>query len=542
MKKKIKLLLSTLIIPLFSACRVQTPVEYEGFISSTPLSQLLNLRLSDILMDNRFLYLVSPISGTLLFCLGIILLFLRKKDKSSLYLALSSLIAALVYTLPFWVDMVNLPREFWSAQMIRTVFLLLFYKTYRSWCRKALYHRTKVWSFLLSSMLLSIALIGTLLSGHFPQILNLQWPVPILASVLILDSVINSILSFQRKDDRSGIAGVLTLVPLIGLSLWLYYTRRYTGLFPFLNNLYFALPSLLILWQFALTVGLIQRRYNKEEQRNSILRKMVEDEEIQKDKLEEMIENLEARYEEETRIPDYSLECSRRLLEQKGDPALSLPGSWSGAHRLIADSHQWPMLGVWNSGKALLFAENLGKESLVPLLYLQEIFKNLKIEKPAQMMKLLNDRMCSLHQNMETGLSAVYLYYLDDELICGTAGRVRIYMQKNDGKIVPVQTQNKPVTFKEGLGVRAQTREDGKPYRIPLEKGDRIILVSSSLTDRELGVSGELYGQKSLYRVLRSHESASPENTVLAILKDFDDFDLGNTLDRQIYAAVFQKT
>jgi hypothetical protein len=407
--------------------------------------------------------------------------------------------------------------------------------------RKALYHRTKVWASVLSSILNSLTLIAALLSGHFPGILTLQWPVPLLATALIMDSLVNSIMSFQRKDDPSGIAGMMTLPPLVGVALWYWLSRGFGGLTPFLNNVYYALPSILIPWQLILTIGLIQSRYNKEEKRNLILAKMEEDEELQKEKLEEIIENLEAQNEENTRIPDYSLECARRLLGHRNELSPKLPSSWTGSQRLSSESPLWPILGVWSRDNTLLFAENTGKESLIPLLYLQEIFKSLKMEKPAQMFKSMNDKMCSLPQNLESGLSGIYLYFLENELICGTAGSVRIYLQKKQGKIIPIQAEDKPVTYKEGLGVRAQTREDGKPFRLVLEKGDRIVLVSCSLTDRELDVSGELYGQKSLYRVLNSHITANPEDTVKAILKDFDDFDLGNPLDRQSYAGVFLK-
>jgi len=539
-KKNIKVLLTAPLI-LQSACRVQTSSEFETMVGTAPLSLLRQMRIPELLNNTAALFTFSIISGVLIFLMGLIYFILHKRDKSFLYLALSSLAGSLVYSLPYWAEKVDLPAEFWSVPMVRTLFLLAFYFLFRVWSRVALYHRTKLWSYVTMSTLFSLTMIGTLLSGHFPVLLAMQWPVPLLATVLILDSLINSILSFQRKSDYSGIAGILILLPLAGGALWITGTRGYSSLFPFLNHLYYLLPSLMIPWQLILTTALIQRRYSREEQRTSILTKMVEDEELQKNKLEELIENLEKRNEEATHIPDYSLECNRRLMGYKAPLPLYLPDAWRGEHRIVSDPTTTPLMGAWVKGNALLFSEATDRHSLMPLLYLKMCFDNQSMEKPAQLLKLLNEKMTQLPFNMDKSISGTLLYFMDDELICGTAGRVRVYLQKKEGKIFPVRGDDNPVTYKEGLGIRPTTREDGKPFRISVEKGDRIVLVSCTLTDRELSATGEIYGQKSLYRVLNSHASADPGQTVQAILKDFDDFDLGNTPDRLIYAGVFAR-
>ena len=58
---------------------------------------------------------------------------------------------------------------------------------------------------------------------------------------------------------------------------------------------------------------------------------------------------------------------------------------------------------------------------------------------------------------------------------------------------------------------------------------------------REQELSGEIYGKESLIRILNNHDSAEADQILSALIKDFDDFDMGNTRDRQVYAAVFRK-
>jgi len=539
MKKKNTIILITASLLLQTACRVQTSREYESLLGSSPLTLFRQLKVADLLNDTTALYSLSIVSGFLIFLTGLFFYLLHRKDRGFLYLSLSSLAGAAVYSLPLWTGRVVLPPEFWSPVMVRTVFLLIYYFLFRVWCRKALYHRTKIWSYVMTTAFLSVTLVATLLSGHIPVLLTLQWPVPLLATLLILDSLINSILSFRRKSDRSGIAGVMVPLPLAAGAAWILMTRGYSSLFSFMNHLYYILPSLMIPWQLVLTISLIQRRYFREEQRTAVLSKMVEDEEQQKNKLEELIEKLEERNEETARIPDYNLECARRVLGYTSPLPLKLPPSWQGEHRIVSDPTARPLLGAWIRGGALLFAEGSENSALLPLLYLKESFNSLKMDKPALLLKLLNEKMTGLPFNMEKSLSGSLLYFMEDEVICGTAGSVRVYLQNSEGRIIPIQGEDRQTTYKEGLGFRPTTREDGKPYRISLSKGDRIIMVSCSLTDREM--EGTKYGQKSLYRVLNSHAAADPGKTVQAILKDFDDFDMGNTPDRQIYAGVFAR-
>jgi len=540
MKKKNIITLITSTLVLFLSCRVQTSRDFESLLSVDSYSFLLQMRTADFLKDTTALFLLSILSGILIFITGIIYFILHRKDKSFLYLALSSLTGAAVYSLPFWVLRIDLPREFWSLPVLRGLLLLAYYFLFRQWCRKAFYHRTKLWSYVITAVLFSLTLMGTVLSGYFPVVTAaVRWPVPVLAALLILDAFINSLLSFQRKSDRSGIAGIMILLPPAAGAAWIVFTAGYSSLFPFLNHLFYLLPALMIPWQLILTTALIQRRYFREEQRSSILTKMVEDEELQKNKLEDLIDNLEKRNDENMHVSDYSLECARRLLGYAAPLPLDLPASWTGEHRIVSDSSATPCAGAWIRGRALLFAEGSDRRDLLPLLHLKDSFDALDSMKPAQLLKKLNEKMTSLPFNLDRPLSGTLLYFLEEELICGTAGKVRVYLQNAEGRIVPVQGEEKPVTYREGIGIRPTTREDGKPYRIPVEKGERIIVVSCSLTDREL--EGKLYGQKSLYRVLNSHASADPASTVQAILKDFDDFDLGNTKDRQIYAGVFAR-
>jgi hypothetical protein len=361
-----------------------------------------------------------------------------------------------------------------------------------------------------------------------------------MGSLLFADSLANSILSFQRKSDRSGIAGVLTVLPPLGCGIWLYFSGGYAGFSPFANELFFVLPAFMMPWQLFLTLGLTQRRMSRQIDRSAVLSSMIDEEEKQKDKLEELIEALERQNEEDNHIPDYSLECARLLIGEQGDSTLNMPESWEGCQMLSTLSNRWPSLGAWFHHASLLFTENQGKETFSPILYLARTFFSLGGVKPALLPQSLNDRMIGLTQSMETGLSGIFLHFMEDEVLCGTAGAVRIYLQKGDA-VLPIRSDEKPATFAGGFGVRAQTREDGKPFRLKVDRGDKLILVSVSLTDREMASSGEIYGQKSLFRVLKNRVSASAEETVQAIVKDFEDFDMGNTEDRQFYAAVFRK-
>lgn len=542
MKKNKILTLLLLTLPLLSSCHLLAEAEFADFMTKISLQTFSSLRIGDFLNNTGLFYLLTIGIGIFLFIISLILFVMQIRDKSYLYTALSSLMAAILYSIPLWAYRVNLPPEFWSSTMVTSLFLLVYFQLFREWARSAFYHRTKLWSYIVTSILLSGTLIITFLSGHFPKLVSNPWPVPLLATAIILDSLINSILSFQRKSDRSGIAGILMLVPLIVVIVWGWFSVGFSDFFGFSYRIYFALPALMIPWQLFLSINLTQRRYKKEQDRGKILSDMVEDEEIQKDKLEELIISKDEEIENIRKIPAYSLECSRRLLNNNADNTVKVPEGWSAFQSLQAEGNEWPALASWSRNYSLLFAENPLSEPLIPLLFLQNTYKDMKQEKPALFFKVLNDKISTMNQNPEIGISATYLYFLEKEILCATAGTVRIYLQKSGSeKIIPIRSEEKPVTFVGGLGIRAHTREDGKPFRIAMNTGDKIILVSCSLTDRELEVSGDIYGQKSLYRVLSNHASADPENTVKSILKDFDDFDMGNTLDRQIYTAVFQK-
>ena len=307
-----------------------------------------------------------------------------------------------------------------------------------------------------------------------------------------------------------------------------------------MNELLFVLPAFMLPWQLILTLALTQRRFAKQIDRSSVLSSMIDEEEKQKDKLEELITALEEQNEEERHIPEYSLECARHLIGDQGFSNLEMPEAWEGSQRLSSLSSNWPVLGAWYYRSSLMFSENLGREVLSPLLYMSRSFHSMSGVKPALLPKALNERLNSLSQSMETGMSGCYIHFMEDEILCGTAGTVRVYLQKGD-TILPIRSDEKPATYAGGFGVRAHTREDGKPFRLKVGQGEKLILVSVSITDREMASTGEVYGQKSLFRVLKNRISSTAEETVQAIIKDFEDFDMGNTEDRQFYAAVFRK-
>ena len=528
------------ILLLLGSCRILSRGEYDSFASRLNRTNLLNSRIIDFTGDTALFFSLSTVLGALLFILGLALFLFHNRDRSYLFLSLSALFSGTLYSLPFWTDLIPLPSEFWSLTIIRTLVLIVYWQLYREWARRALYHRTKSWAYITNSVLLSAVLVCTLLSGHFPFLIKGEWPVVLIGVVLFADTLGNSILSFQRKSDRSGIAGVLTIIPPAACGVWLYFSSGYSGLLPFANELLFILPAFMLPWQLILSLALTQRRFSRQIYRTTVLSSMIDEEEKQKDKLEDLIEALEKQNEENTRIPDYSLECARLLIGDQGDTLLEMPESWEGSQRLSTLSSRWPVLGAWFFHGSLFFTENMGQETLSPLLYLARTFYSLGGVKPALLPRTLNDKMIALSQSMETGLSGCYLHFMEDEVLCGTAGTVRIYLQKGD-TVLPIRSDEKPATFVGGFGVRAQTREDGKPFRLKVDKGDKLILVSVSMTDRERTTSGEIYGQKSLYRVLKNRTSASAEETVQAIVKDFEDFDMGNTEDRQFYTAVFRK-
>ena len=524
-----------------NACRLLSSNEFDSFTERSGLQGILNGKVIAFLNDTSLFFTLSPAIGGVIFILGLFLFFLHVRDKAYLYLGLSALLSGFLYSLPFWTGLVPLPPEFWSLAMVRTLALILYWQLYREWARKALYHRTKSWSYIANSVLLSAVLICTLLSGHFPSLSAAGWPVVLTGGLLYADSLGHSILSFRRKSDRSGIAGVLTTIPPLGCGIWLFLSSGYNGFLSFVYNLLFVLPAFMLVWQLILTLALTQRRHSRQIERGQILSTMIEEEEKQKDKLEQMIESLEVRNEENARIPEYSLECSRLLMGEQGYITLPMPESWEGNQRLSTqNSINWPVLGAWFHQGSLLFAENRGRESFTPLLFLAECFRTITGVKPALIPRTLNEKMISLSPSMEAGLSGCFIHFMEDEVLCGTAGTVRIYLQKGE-TVLPIRSDDKPVTFAGGFGVRAQTREDGKPFRLKMDRNDKLILVSVSLTDRELAATGDIYGQKALYRVLKNRVSASSEETVQAIVKDFEDFDMGNTEDRQIYAAVFKK-
>ncbi len=539
--KNIRLSLYAIFILAFiSSCALVSSAEY-ALSSGSGRFTSGALTIGEILSGSTPFFMLFAAAALLLGVLSLYLFFMQTRDRSYLYLSLGFLTAAALYTAPLWSAYLGIPEDFRAYSLLSALFLLIYYQLFREWARKALYHRTKTWSYILSSFLLSGTLIITLLSGLFDFLVPVPWPLALLATAVIIDILVNSILSFQRKNDRSGIAGLLLTLPIAAAAVWTFFSTESFILIPFLGRMYFALPALMLPWQLILSLSLTQRRFRREQDRGSLLRQMIEDQELQKDKLEELLQGRDDEIDKAHRIPSYSQECARELLGLKSTPPLTLPEGWQGYHSLVSQGNGWPEAAVWTRSNSLLFAENARGEPLLPLLYLQECFQKLKGEKPAKLFRAVNEAMAKPDQKPEQGVSSTWLFFMENELICGTAGAVRIYLQKAD-RIIPIRSEEKPLTYGEGLGIRPGTREDGKPFRFPIEKGDRVILVSASLTDRELEVSGEVYGQKSLYRVLKNHSSADPEELVKYILKDFDDFDLGNTADRHIYAGVFKKS
>ena len=174
---------------------------------------------------------------------------------------------------------------------------------------------------------------------------------------------------------------------------------------------------------------------------------------------------------------------------------------------------------------------------------IRQITENLvrKGTSPAAILWQLNRELVQLGETPEHAISGMYLHLMEEEALCATAGTTLIWYKKPGSRMVTVASDTAPCTLQQGLGFRPYSRETGKPYRIKMEKGDILVIASRSLIYREQELNGERYGKNSLIRVMDNHDTAPANKILSALIKDFDDFDMGNTRDRQIYAAVFRK-
>jgi len=553
MNMRNKLSIIPLLLLITGGCRILSVDEYNRYFRETAIPATGEAILGILPFDTGILYLATVPAAAVILLLSLMLYFFNRKNTHYLFLGLSALTAGGLYLVPLLERIPRLPRPEVLLPQATIFLMLLFFIFHRQWSRRIMHHRKKLWVQITLPSLMTITLLATLLTWFRPGLTAVPWPGPVLAAALLADMTVCSILSFQRRYDRSGVGGLLLLTPVAASAVWLLLSRGYShDLFGFLHSVLYLSVCIALPLQFLMTVFLTQSHGRRQQQTIKTLSDMARRLEEEKENQADRIETLTEEKENAALIPDFNRNAARKLLDADPLPPLSLPEGWEGAHFLSSESTGWPFLGAWSAhthgkdtSESLFTAESEPdqKEALPALLYLKEQYRRLihRDQSPVSLLSELNKSLIRIEGDLPRPLTGTYLHLVPDGLICATAGPARVYYRSADGKTAPVSSRETPATLKQGLGVRALSRETGMPFRLSLQSGDTVVVASRSLLHREQELTGELYGPASLVKILERNRDNSARHLMELILKDFDDFDMGNTRDRQIYLAVLRK-
>ena len=553
MTKIKKLQVLFLSLTALMSCRLPNAEDYGREILQNFNSGMTGSFYGEFLSGGTFLYQLASLGGIFIFLYGLMLFVFHRKSSASLYLGISGLAMNLVYLSPLVNLLTFLPERKGLPLLIRTILLMCYYLFLRLWSKKTFHHRTKPWTTITRISFFALTYFLVALSWFKPALLSVSWAVPVLAVFVFADSSLCSLLSLKRKNDRSGIGG--TVFSLIFASLAVFFiltSQRSFQLFRSLDDAFFSLPASMLLPTLILDGIMMQREIRSQ-------RLYLGEYKIQTEEAGERIEQEEKRYsrleketEEALHIPAFHIAAARKTLRIDPLLPLSMPEGWEGAHFLEDSGTNLPAVGAWplhrgeNPVTDIVFFGEATREDRYSYPALQYIHDRMA-EKTGTgksrtgLFAELNREMSNLGTFPEHPLSAAMLQFTGNHLICSTAGTALIWYKKPGQKIQIISSKEIPATFQQGLGFKPYSRETGRPYRIPVEKGDTIVLTSRSFLFREQSMNGQIYGKDSLQRVLENHESGSAGSIMSSLVKDFDDFDMGNTRDRQFYVGIFKK-
>lgn len=531
---------------LLTGCTIQNfsdfSRDFQQFYSTGSLFSFLN----DLSSSSGFLYKLTIPAGSLIFLLCFFMFLFNRQDKFIPFLSLSGLVAAAVYLTPLLNIIERLPNKDILILQIRTYLLLTYFLVLQSWSITIFHHRRTKWiRYTRRAAFLTASLI-VLLAWFQPKLLSLPWIVPFMALLMLVDSTICSVLSLKRENDGSAYGGILLSLSIVSVITWYLLTKGFqASIIRTMNHICFLLPAVILPIQFVISLLMIQTTSRKQHFILKELRILAESQknDLKQQKVEQEISVK--KNEEALRISSFDLKAARNALQSDPLLPLKLPEGWEGSHFISNNSRDYPTVAAWPYEGALLMAES-SPEDHYAYSVLQMIRKQMNevIEKgvsPVNRFRELNKSLNKLGEVPEAPLFAAYLQLLPNSALCATAGTAIAWYKNPGGKLVPVSSAEVSSTFQQGLGFRPYSREKGMPFRLPMEKGDILILTSRSLILREQELNGHIYGKDSLSRVLESHKSSNAQEIITAIIEDFDDFDMGNTRERQVYTAVIRK-
>ncbi len=554
MLKKVKQsVLFLLPMTFLVSCRLPNAEDYSRELLQYLSSGMTESHINEIIHNGGYLFQIAALAGILLFLYGMIQYLFYPGNKSPLYLALASLTAGLVYLTPYLNLIGTLPEKTLLIAQIRTILLLSYYVLLRNWSIKTFHHRKKPWITYtrLSTFGLIYILVG--LAWLKPSLLSYPWPIATLGVFTFADTTMCSILSLKRRNDRSGIGGTLfSVVFAASAAILIIISDRSFSFFRSLDEAFFILPSGMLVFTTLMTAVLMQSELKKQSLYLREYRKQTEDQQENLEKEIKRHERLEKEMEQILHIPFFNIKSARKALSIDPTPPLNMPEGWEGAHFMGKSESELPVMAAWPFSAAgssvtdVLLMSEAAPEDRYAYPVLQYIRKSAagkigESRAATSLFSSLNNELEKLGESPEHRISAVLLQFMDKNLLCATAGNTLVWYKKPGSPMIPLSSKEIPATFQQGLGYKPFSRETGRPFRLPVEKGDLIILTSRNLIMREQSLNGQIYGKESLIRVLENHESGSAESILSSLIKDFDDFDMGNTRDRQIYAGVFKK-
>ena len=551
MKQKNKILILSL--PAITSCHIQDPSEYGRDLLNILSDGTLKTVINSVISRSVFPFQTAAAAGLLLFLFSLVFLFFNRKNSSILFMGITGLTGTGLYAVPFLNLIESLPRKETLILQILTLFLITFYIMLRLWSIRTFHHRKKPWIRNTRVAVYSLTYLFTLLAWFNPVLISRLWPVTLMAVFTFTDSTLCSFLSLKRKDDRSGFGGLFFSAAFLGGSIWsLLASDKHFILFRSLNDSFFFLPAFLMVFIVLLTGIMMQTELGKQRMYLRDYKKHSENLEKTLETEEKQYQRLQQEMTDSMRIPGFHLHSARMALQIDPIRPLKMPKGWEGSHFLEDNSSFLPGVAAWpyqhdgNSATNTLLMVESTREDRYAYLSMEQIRNRMnelirKGTTPSRLFPDLNKTMSDLGEIPEHPLSSALLYFMESSFLCATAGGVMVWFKKPGQKMVPISSREVPATFHQGLGFRPYSRETGQAFRLQAEKGDTIIILSRSLLMREQSLNGQIYGKESLIRVLNNHEDADADTILSALIKDFDDFDMGNTADRQVYACVIRK-
>ncbi len=526
------------ILLLFQSCRPVLLEEYQeglGALAQLPFTQW---TLGVILASSTGFFFITASFALLVYLLASTMYVFRKQGYETLYFSLCALFVSLLYLIPF-LSQLTTSLSFRIFQMGMFIAMGGFYWMYRQWFYTTFPIQASPFLILFGRLVFGGAFLLLFFSPTVEEIDLERWVPSLLGTFVFLESLYGVIHNHWQKEEPDSLGSILSLLPFFLGALWIIRLSNWTTPLVFVSHLFYISPALLVIWQLLLTISAVQRQYSIKQREIANLERESKIKDIREEELRANIQTLVSWYREDLHTPRFSSEWARKTIHQgyAKIPRLSFP--WRGSHYLESLDSGLPRLGVWVQGDSLLLAESGGKEAFFSLLATKVSFEEARHRRPSHIMMTLNKALSASSASPQSLLSGVYLHFLENQLLCATAGRTCVYVQKARGRIVSIQSDSRPVTYKRGLAAPPLPGETGKPFRIPFSRGDKVILTSLSMVEKRFQEENFYHRETLKNDLLGTVKDAHPDEIVNRVVRSYQRLQKGEGQE-DFYVGVFQ--